>query len=73
MGNTITQPITYGPHVMRNPRAEQAIRFLEDESNHDKPIPDGLLREDEVTWLGQHGRLACAQYIREGLQDGTIG
>lgn len=54
-------------------KAEQAIRFLEDESNKDKPIPEGLLREDEMIWLQGHGRVACAQYIREGLQGGIIG
>ena len=73
MGNTITQPITYGPHMMRNPRAEQAIRFLENESNNDKPIPEDLLLSDENEWLKQYGRLECLKYLRDSLQGGIIG
>ena len=73
--NTIPElrPIIYGPHMMKNLRAERAIKFLEDLSNDDKPIPEGLLREDETIWLQKHGRSACAKYIREGLQGGVIG
>ena len=73
MGIAITRPITYGPHMMRNLRAEQAIRFLENESNNGKPIPEGLLLNDEREWLEQHGRLECARYLRDSLQGGVIG
>lgn len=76
MGNTIEhtmRPITYGPHMMKNLRAEQAISFLEDPNNSDKPVPKDLLLKDEIIWLQQYGRIACAQYIREGLQGGNIG
>ena len=73
MGNTITQPIVYGPHMMRSPRAEQAIRFLENESNNDKPIPPDLLLDDEKRWLKEYGRLECARLLREELLGGVIG
>ena len=78
MGNTIEQglrPIEYGPHMMKNYRAERAIRFLEDPQNAKKTIPSGLLLEDEIAWLREkeNDRLACAEYIRESLQGGVIG
>ena len=73
--NTIPdfKPIIYGPHMMRNPRTEQAIRFLEDRNNNDKPIPPGLLLEDEMDWVQERGRLECARLLREELQGGVIG
>lgn len=73
MGNTITRPITYGPQVMKSPRLEQAIRFLENEGNKDKPIPPALLIDYELDWLKEHGRLGCAERLREELQGGVIG
>jgi hypothetical protein len=73
MGNTITQPITYGPQMMRNLRAEQAIQFLEDPNNSEKPIPPKLLLGSESAYINRHGRLEGANFIRRKLQGGNIG
>ena len=69
----VERPIVYGPHMMKDTRAEKAIRFLEDPQNADKPIPPGLLLEDELDYLTKYGRLACAKLLREDLQGGIIG
>ncbi len=59
--------------MMRSPRVEKAIRFLEDSENNDKPIPPDLLLDYELNYLNGHGRLKCAMFLREELQGGVIG
>lgn len=67
------RPVEYGPFVMRNPRAEQAIEFLEDPENNDKSIPPDLLLDSELDYVERYGKLEGANFIRRKLQGGTIG
>ena len=72
--NTIPEfrPITYGPHEMRNPKTEERIRFLEDPSNNDKPLPEHFA-DYERTYIERYGRAGYAQILRKDLQGGSVG
>lgn len=72
MGNTIehtVRPIVYGPHKMKNEHTEAMIRFLEDPSNDDKPLPPNLFRPYQVQLINEIGRRAYAEQSRESLLD----
>lgn len=73
--NTIPdfKPIVYGTHQIRNPKTEEAIRFLEDPQNNSKPLPPNLFAAHERKWIEDNGRAEYAQLLRESLQGGVIG
>lgn len=72
MGNTITRPIQYGPHVMRNEVTEAKIRFLEDPNNDSKPLPKNF-RATQVEEIEEIGRRAYAAKLRRLLLGQPIG
>lgn len=72
MGNTISQPITYGPHITKNPVTERVILFLEDPENDSKPLPSDLFQEDDIAEIKDKGRRGYAEYLRFLLLGGGV-